>query len=104
MLIRDAGKDPWFLSCFVWVPGESAAPRAGRLQIQTGAPYVIYLNGERVPNPEREITLAGGLNRLIAIVRGTGGDLAIGMIFRHADGTYMKDLEYRMTLNEVEPK
>lgn len=104
LLIRDAGKDPWFLSCFVWVPGESAAPRAGRLQIQTGAPYVIYLNGERVPNPEREITLAGGLNRLIAIVRGTGGDLAIGMIFRHADGTYMKDLEYRMTLNEVEPK
>ncbi|WP_436756423.1 hypothetical protein, partial [Streptomyces sp. URMC 124] len=24
LLIREAGLDPWFLSCFVWVPGESS--------------------------------------------------------------------------------
>lgn len=105
MRIACTGYDPWFMSCFVQVPGGGAKPvRKGRLRVHANVPYAIYLNGEHVREPERELVLKGGLNRLIAIVRGTGGDIAFGMTFLHEDGTYMKDLEYRMTLDEVEPK
>lgn len=105
MRIACTGYDPWFMSCFVQVPGGGAKPvRKGRLRVHANVPYAIYLNGEHVREPESELVLKGGLNRLIAIVRGTGGDIAFGMTFLHADGTYMKDLEYRMTLDEVEPK
>ncbi|WP_342439007.1 glycoside hydrolase family 2 TIM barrel-domain containing protein [Paenibacillus sp. FSL L8-0436] len=99
--IADAGLDPWFLSCFVQVPGQL---RRGRLRVNTAVPYEIYLNGVLVAEPEQELILRGGLNRLIAILHGTGGDLTFGLTFLNADGTYMKDLEYRLTLDEVEPK
>ncbi|WP_379145429.1 hypothetical protein [Paenibacillus sp. sgz500992] len=99
--IADAGLDPWFLSCFVQVPGQL---RRGRLHVNTAVPYEIYLNGVLVAEPEQELILRGGLNRLIAILHGTGGDLTFGLTFLNADGTYMKDLEYRLTLDEVEPK
>ncbi|WP_342562572.1 hypothetical protein NST84_23705 [Paenibacillus sp. FSL R7-0345] len=48
--------------------------------------------------------LQSGLNRLIATLQGTGGDLSFGLTFLNPDGSYMKDLEYRLTLDEVEPK
>ncbi|MCV4230806.1 glycoside hydrolase family 2 [Virgibacillus sp. LDC1] len=104
MRIACTGDEPWFMSCFVQVPGGAKPVRTGRLRVHANVPYAIYLNGEHVREPERELVLKGGLNRLIAIVCGTGGDIAFGMTFLHADGTYMKDLEYRMTLDEVEPK
>lgn len=105
--IADAGEVPWFLSCFVQVPEEAESARQqipGRLRINTAVPYEIYLNGVLVPEPEQELTLQPGLNRLIAIAHGTGGDLAFGLTFLNPDGTYMKDLEYRLTLDVVEPK
>ncbi|SET70102.1 Glycosyl hydrolases family 2 [Paenibacillus sp. NFR01] len=105
--IANAGSAPWFLSCFVQVPEEAGAAarlRKGRMRIHTDAAYEIYLNGAPVPEPERELALQAGLNRLIAIVRGTGGDVSFGLMFLHPDGSYMKDLEYRLTLDEVEPK
>ncbi|KUP22771.1 hypothetical protein AWJ19_25685 [Paenibacillus sp. DMB5] len=105
--IANAGDNRWFLSCFVHVPeqaGEAAQHYAGRLRINTDVPYEIYLNGELVAEPERELTLQTGLNRLIATLQGTGGDLAFGLTFLNRDGTYMKGLEYRLTLDEVEPK
>ncbi|MEK5256378.1 glycoside hydrolase family 2 TIM barrel-domain containing protein [Paenibacillus sp. FSL F4-0125] len=105
--IADAGRDPWFLSCFVHTPEEwegDGQLHRGRLRINTTAPNEIYLNGALVTEPERELTLQSGLNRLIAIVRGSGGDLIIGLTFLNSDGTYMKGLEYRLTLDEVEPK
>lgn len=105
--IANAGENRWFLSCFVHVPeqaGEAAQHYPGRLRINTDVPYEIYLNGELVAEPERELTLQTGLNRLIATLQGTGGDLAFGLTFLNRDGTYMKGLEYRLTLDEVEPK
>ncbi|MNB90269.1 Beta-galactosidase [compost metagenome] len=105
--IANAGNNRWFLSCFVDVPekaGEAAQYYPGRLRINTDVPYEIYLNGELAAEPERELTLQTGLNRLIAILQGTGGDLAFGLTFLNLDGTYMKGLEYRLTLDEVEPK
>lgn len=104
--IADAGTAPWFVSCFVQVPGSGQVPlqRRGRLRIQTGAEYEIYLNGERIAEPEQELVLQSGLNRLIAILRGSGGDITFGLTFLHEDGSYMKDLEYSLTLDEVEPK
>lgn len=104
--IANAGRDPWFLSCFVTVPEEEEAPRRGRLRVLAdGSSTVeIMINGERVPEPEQEMVLNPGLNRLIAIVRGAGEDLDFGLVFLHPDGGYMKDLSYRLTLDEVEPK
>lgn len=105
--IADAGVAPWFLSCFVQTPvedGTDGEKLHGRLCVNTSAAYDIYLNGERVPEPEWEITLQQGLNRLIAIVRGSCDDLCVGLIFLNTDGTYMKGLSYRLTLDEVEPK
>lgn len=74
------------------------------MRIHADISYSIYMNGEYVPEPKRELELKSGLNRLIAIVRGTGEDITFGMTFLNEDGTYMKDLEYCMTLDEVEPK
>ncbi|MCK8488494.1 glycoside hydrolase family 2 [Paenibacillus sp. MBLB2552] len=104
--IANAGEDPWFLSCFVTVPDEGAAPRRGRLRMLAGASTTveIVLNGELVPEPEQELALNPGLNRLIAIVRGADEDIDFGLVFLHPDGRYMKDLSYSLTLNEVEPK
>lgn len=105
--IPNAGHDPWFFSCFVGVPERTGAEgqiRRGRLRVHTNATYEIYLNGKFVPEPEKELVLMAGINRLIAIVRGTGGGIDIGLVFLHPDGTYMKNLEYRLTLDEVEPK
>ncbi|WP_239004784.1 glycoside hydrolase family 2 TIM barrel-domain containing protein [Paenibacillus tepidiphilus] len=107
MRIADAGTAPWFVSCFVQVPGGGQGvplQRRGRLRIQTDAEYEIVLNGERVPEPEQELLLRSGLNRLIAVLRGSGGDITFGLTFLHENGAYMKDLEYSLTLDEVEPK
>lgn len=102
--IADAGDTPWFLSCFILVPGKENEMRQGKLRINTETSFEIYINGEKFSKPEQEIILKGGLNRLIAVVRGTVGDLLFGMTFLNRDGTYMKDLAFRLTLDEVEPK
>ncbi|KHL92148.1 hypothetical protein QW71_30850 [Paenibacillus sp. IHB B 3415] len=101
---------PLFLSCFVHLPspvsgtGEPADIRTGRLRVNSECAYEIYMNGQHVTQPEREITLTSGINRLVAIVRGGREDISFGMVFLNPDGTYMNDLEFRMTMDEVEPK
>ncbi|WP_233476249.1 hypothetical protein [Paenibacillus sonchi] len=98
-----------FLSCFVHLPALSEDSRTGnvrtgRLRVQSDNAFVIYMNGEQVAAPEKEIRLSSGINRLIAIVQGGREDFAFGMVFLNSDGTYMNDLEYRLTMDEVEPK
>lgn len=101
---------PLFLSCFVHLPalvsgsGEPADIRTGRLRLNSECAYEIYMNGQHVTQPEREIILRRGVNRLVAIVRGDREDISFGMVFLNPDGTYMNDLEFRMTMDEVEPK
>ncbi|QUL54273.1 glycoside hydrolase family 2 [Paenibacillus tritici] len=102
---------PLFLSCFVHLPetadADSLNPgggRTGRLRVNSACDYEIYMNGRFVAEPEQEITLTSGINRLIAIVRGGREDIAFGMVFLNKDGTYMNDLEFRLTMDEVEPK
>ncbi|MEK3900848.1 glycoside hydrolase family 2 TIM barrel-domain containing protein [Paenibacillus sp. FSL R7-0179] len=118
---------PLFLSCFVYLPetagaaatevaatteaaaaatgsGKPDGTRTGRLRVKSACAFDIYMNGRLVPEPEQEITLTSGINRLIAIVRGTQEDIAFGMVFLNTDGTYMNDLEFRLTMDEVEPK
>ncbi|MEK3838305.1 glycoside hydrolase family 2 TIM barrel-domain containing protein [Paenibacillus sp. FSL M7-0896] len=102
-----------FLSCFVHLPETADAAsdsvssdgiRTGRLRVNSACAFEIYMNGRLVADPEQEITLASGINRLIAIVRGAQEDIAFGMVFLNTDGTYMNDLEFRLTMDEVEPK
>ncbi|AIQ60999.1 glycosyl transferase family 2 [Paenibacillus borealis] len=99
-----------FLSCFVHLPEtgagsvETADVRNGRLRVNSECAYEIYMNGQHVNEPEQEITLRRGVNRLVAIIRGEREDIAFGMVFLNPDGTYMNDLEFRMTMDEVEPK
>jgi len=104
-------EEPWFASVFVEVPeGEDQSvlrgTRAGRmnLRLHNVKSFELYVNGELVAKPEEELTLRPGLNRMIAIVRSEGGPFGIGMTLLHEDGMYMKDLIYRLTLDEVEPK
>lgn len=107
-LIQNPGDERWFLSCFVHGFDPSCSPfdgiLRGKLQVNTNCEYEIYLNGCRVPDPERHIELRAGINRLIAIVQGAGEDIRFGMVFRNADGSYMRHLQYRLTLDDVEPK
>lgn len=107
LLIGNSGQNPWFISCFVRVPEEADALRPfrkGRLRIHSAVPLDIYINGSLVKEPEQELVLQSGINRFIAIGQGNGEDLAFRMTFLNADGTYMKDLAYQLTLDEVEPK
>lgn len=82
----------------------TAGERAGKLRINTNAPCEIYLNGKLEPEPQHQIKLQPGVNRLIAIVHSAKEDVRLGMVFLNEDGHYMKDLQYRMTMDEVEPK
>lgn len=102
--VRDAKGDPWFLSCFVHQLDPSGGIREGRLQVNTACDCEIYLNGSRVADPERYIALQPGMNRLIAIVQSPQDEFRIGLIFKNPDGSYMRHLQYRLTLDEVEPK
>lgn len=117
VLLDNPGGTPWFLSCFVHVPVAgadavsvttaetgTAAERVGKLRINTNAPCEIYLNGRLEPEPQNRITLQPGVNRLIAIVHSAKEDVRLGLVFLNEDGHYMKDLQYRMTMDEVEPK
>ncbi|WP_168121723.1 glycoside hydrolase family 2 TIM barrel-domain containing protein [Paenibacillus sp. HB172176] len=151
-LIQPAGDEQWFLSCFVhlleaevgtmraWEDygdngdyGDCDASticgtRSGCLQVDSNCAYEIYINGEKVANPEEHVELKPGLNRFIAIVSGEPGKLDGSMdgagnrnssesdhaensdawklrfVFRNTDGTYMKHLQYRLTIDEVDPK
>ncbi len=104
MHIANNGEKPWFLTCFVHIPDREGSLRPGRLRVLTTASHQIYLNGGHVSDPVHNLNLKGGINRLVAVVYPDGGDFSFGIVFLNRDGTYMKDLEYRMTLNEVEPK
>ncbi|WP_435164291.1 glycoside hydrolase family 2 protein [Paenibacillus glycanilyticus] len=102
--ILNPNGDRWFLSCFVYMLDPSSEVKKGRLQITTNSSCEIYINGSPVDAPDQEITLQAGINRLIAIVDGTEEDIRIGMVLKNTDGTPMKHLQYKLTLDEVEPK
>lgn len=104
VLLDSPGGTPWFLSCFVHVPEADGAGRTGKLRVNTDAPCEIYVNGKLEPEPQNRITLQQGVNRLIAIVQSGSEDVRLGLVFLNEDGSYMKDLQYRMTMDEVEPK
>ncbi|MNC38275.1 hypothetical protein D3C75_868710 [compost metagenome] len=106
VLLDNPGGTPWLLSCFVHVPvsAGAAAERTGKLRVIANAPCQIYLNGKLEPEPGSRITLQQGVNRLIAIVQSGSEDVRLGLVFLNEDGSYMKDLQYRMTMDEVEPK
>ncbi|OKP90726.1 glycoside hydrolase family 2 [Paenibacillus sp. P32E] len=107
LLIPDPAGRPLFLSCFVHLPEAgigTSAIRTGSLRVKSDCAFEIYMNGQQVAAPEKEIELRSGTNRLIAIVQGGEEDIAFGMVFLNRDGTYMNDLEFRMTMDEVEPK
>lgn len=78
--------------------------REAQLRILTDRPYAVYINGKLVGEPEAGFRLRTGVNRLIVIVQSGEEDLSLGMVFMNPDGTYMNDLSYRMTMDEVEPK
>lgn len=102
--IPNPNGDRWFVSCFVYMLDPTLDEINGRLLITTNSSCEIYMNGAQVPNPEKKISLQAGINRLIAIVDGTEEDIRIGMVFKNTDGTPMKHLQYKLTLDEVEPK
>lgn len=82
----------------------TAGERIGKLRINTNASCEIYLNGKLETEPQKRITLLPGVNRLIAIVHSAKEDVRLGLVFLNEDDQYMKDLQYRMTMDEVEPK
>lgn len=92
---------PWLFSGFVHVPGPG---RTGKLRVTGNYPYELYLNGAPVPDPGSGIALLGGINRLIVVVRAGEEPLELGLVFLKPDGSYMNDLEYSLTIDEVEPK
>ncbi|MBB6633123.1 glycoside hydrolase family 2 protein [Cohnella thailandensis] len=92
---------PWLFSCFVHAPEPG---RTGKLRVAGNYPYELYLNGSLIPDPAGGIVLLGGINRLVVVVHAGEEPLTLGLIFHNDDGTYMNDLEYRLTIAEVEPK
>ncbi|WP_054955154.1 glycoside hydrolase family 2 protein [Paenibacillus dakarensis] len=106
--ITNAEQNRWFLSCFVDISdlecGQGSGILHGKLKINTNCAFEIYMNGDLVSEPEKQIELQSGINRLIAIVHGTADELQFGMVFMNKDGSYMKNLKYSLTLDEIEPK
>lgn len=106
--IENTHQERWFLSCFVHLLDSACNPvdgiLSGKLQVNTNCRYEIYLNGSLVPDPEKHIELQTGINRLIAIIHGSAEELRFGMVFMNSDGSYMRNLKYSLTLDEVEPK
>ncbi|GLX66725.1 glycoside hydrolase family 2 protein [Paenibacillus glycanilyticus] len=96
--------DRWFLSCFVYLVDPSAETKVGQLELTTNCACEIYMNGSLVPKPEKEIRLQAGINRLIAIVDGAEEHIRLAMVFKNLDGTPMRHLGYKLTLDEVQPK
>lgn len=102
--IQNPNGERWFLSCFVYLLDPSSEEKTGRLQVKSNVSYEIYMNGSLVPEPEEEIGLKAGINRLIAILDGSEEEIRLGMVFTNTDGSYMRHLKYSLTLDEVEPK
>lgn len=106
--IENTHQERWFLSCFVHLLDPAGNPvdgiQSGKLQVNTNCRYEIYLNGNLIPDPLKHIELQTGINRFIAIVHGSAEELRFGMVFMNSDGSYMRNLKYCLTLDEVEPK
>lgn len=106
--IQNSGGEKWFLSCFVHLLGSEKhqldETRISKLQVNANCHYEIYINGNHVPDPEDRLELQAGINRLIAIVSGSEEDIRFGLVFRNMDGTYLRHLQYCLTIDEVEPK
>ncbi|THF76277.1 glycoside hydrolase family 2 [Cohnella fermenti] len=92
---------PWLFSCFVYSP---EAGRVGTLRAECNDPYELIWNGTPVALPGNRIVLREGINRLIVVVLCGEAPCSLGLFFHNADGTAMNDLEYRLTIGEVEPK
>jgi len=50
------------------------------------------------------ITLKKGVNRLVIIAKAREEDIEILPVFKNETGKYMTNLQYRLTIDEVEPK
>lgn len=107
-LIKNHGGERWFMSCFVELLSTEChsdhGTISGKLKTNTNCTFEMYMNGNLVPDPANHIELQTGINRLIAIVHGSAEELRFGMVFMNDDGSYMKNLRYSLTLDEVEPK
>ncbi|MCR2803897.1 glycoside hydrolase family 2 protein [Paenibacillus soyae] len=105
--IANPGRERWFLSCFVYMLEPGLGPyeiRRGRLAVDANCDYEIYMNGCKIIDQEQRISLKAGINRLIIIVSDPEETLRIRMVFLTEEGSYMRHLQYRLTIDEVEPK
>lgn len=115
----DAGKR-YFLTCFVYdcLPGRADAWQAEalsyRLAVDANCSVKIWMNGNPVlecsqasPDVRKvsaEVLLRKGYNRIAVETVASGGGIRFRPVFRNMDGSYAANLNYRLTIDEVDPK
>lgn len=72
------------------------------LELDANNDYELYINGEKtVPG---KVHLKAGINRFFILAHVGENDLRIRPIFKNTDGTYATNIQYRLTVDEIDPK
>jgi beta-galactosidase len=119
--VRDSRHRKIFMSCFAdrlenpCSKLTAAEDKACILQLDINCSFKLWINGrlamEHVKSgthTERiiieHITLLKGLNRLILVGRDCEEDIRVRPVFCNLDGSFMDELKYQLTIDEVDPK
>ena len=113
-----AKTDKYFMTGFVSSLQDDATGQSGTkkvtLQIDADCGYKVFVNsnlcaqpvadGEVVRTVIEDVQLNEGLNRLVFAVDAKCRDFKIRPVFKDQDGKYCENLQYTLTIDEVDPK
>ena len=51
-----------------------------------------------------QVILLKGLNRFVVSVKANNDDIKIRPVLKHLDGSFIDNLKYQLTIDEVDPK
>lgn len=98
--ITDSAGNTMFITCFVHVLGET--DKEYILEIPANNDFTLYINGEE-KQPGR-VKLKAGINRFFVLAHVGDQDFALRPVFKNLDGSFAVDLQYRTTVDEIDPK
>lgn len=81
---------------------EQADEKEYFIDIDASRPYTLYINGEKITS--RNIILKKGINRLFILSDESDTELKLRINIKNTDESYATNLQYRLTVDEVDPK
>ena len=89
-----------FITCFVHAL--RTPQKEYLLDIDANGEYVLYINGRK--EKPGKVTLKSGINRFFMLAKVGAEDFRFRPIFRNTDGSFAVNLQYRLTVDEIDPK